>query len=224
MATTTPNYGWAVPTSTDLVKDGATAIETLGDAIDASLVDLRGGTTGQVLKKASATEMDFEWGTASSGLTLINTTSFSAVTTQSISDVFSSTYDAYKIIINAEGTGSPTIAMRLRVSGTDNSSAIYNRQRLFVNNTTVSANRDSTTTFYTLGALQNSQRNLTTLDVLNPFATLKTTWTHQSNLEFYEITQGAGFHDTATSYTGFTLLLTAGTNMTGTVSTYGYSK
>jgi len=30
MATTTPNFGWPVPTSTDLVKDGATAIEGLG--------------------------------------------------------------------------------------------------------------------------------------------------------------------------------------------------
>ena len=37
MATTTPNNGWAVPTSTDYVKDGATAIETLGDAIDTSV-------------------------------------------------------------------------------------------------------------------------------------------------------------------------------------------
>ena len=61
MATTTPNFGWSVPTSTDLVKDGATAIETLGDAIDASLVDLKGGTTGQVLKKNSNTDMDFIW-------------------------------------------------------------------------------------------------------------------------------------------------------------------
>jgi hypothetical protein len=61
MATTTPNFGWSVPTSTDLVKDGATAIETLGDSIDASLVDLKGGTTGQVLAKASGTDMDFSW-------------------------------------------------------------------------------------------------------------------------------------------------------------------
>jgi len=61
MATTTPNFGWAVPTSTDLVKDGAVAIETLGDSIDASLVDLKGGTTGQVLAKASNTDMDFSW-------------------------------------------------------------------------------------------------------------------------------------------------------------------
>jgi hypothetical protein len=44
-----------------LVKDGATAIETLGDSIDASLVDLKGGTTGQVLAKNSNTDMDFTW-------------------------------------------------------------------------------------------------------------------------------------------------------------------
>jgi hypothetical protein len=61
MATTTPNFGWTVPTSTDLVKDGATAIETLGDGIDASFVDLKGGTTGQVLSKASGTDLDFTW-------------------------------------------------------------------------------------------------------------------------------------------------------------------
>jgi hypothetical protein len=40
MATTTPNYGWPVPTSTDLVKDGATAIEALGDAADATVFGL----------------------------------------------------------------------------------------------------------------------------------------------------------------------------------------
>ena len=61
MATTTPNFGWSVPTSTDLVKDGATAIETLGDSIDASLLDLKGGTSGQVLAKNSNTDMDFIW-------------------------------------------------------------------------------------------------------------------------------------------------------------------
>ena len=69
MATTTPNFGWAVPTSTDLVKDGAVAIETLGDAIDASLVDLKGGTTGQVLKKNTNTDMDFIWSSDSAGMT-----------------------------------------------------------------------------------------------------------------------------------------------------------
>ena len=67
MATTTPNFGWSVPTSTDLVKDGATAIETLGDAIDASLVDLKGGTTGQILAKNSNSDMDFVWAAPTTG-------------------------------------------------------------------------------------------------------------------------------------------------------------
>ena len=67
MATTTPNFGWSVPTSTDLVKNGATAIETLGDSIDASMADLKGGTTGQVLAKATGTDMDFTWTTPSGG-------------------------------------------------------------------------------------------------------------------------------------------------------------
>lgn len=69
MATTTPNFGWSVPTSTDLVKDGATAIETLGDSIDASMADLKGGTTGQVLAKNSNTDMDFVWSTTTAGMT-----------------------------------------------------------------------------------------------------------------------------------------------------------
>ncbi len=37
MATTTPRFGWPVPTSTDLVTNGATAIEALGDGIDTTL-------------------------------------------------------------------------------------------------------------------------------------------------------------------------------------------
>lgn len=61
MATTTTNFGWTVPQSTDLVKDGATAISALGSGIDTSLVDLKGGTTGQILAKASNTDLDYTW-------------------------------------------------------------------------------------------------------------------------------------------------------------------
>jgi hypothetical protein len=67
MATVTPNFNWPVPTSTDLVRDGATAIEALGDSIDASLVDLKGGTSGQVLAKNSNTDMDFVWTAPTTG-------------------------------------------------------------------------------------------------------------------------------------------------------------
>jgi len=61
MATTTTNFGWDIPQSTDLVKDGATAIAALGQDIDTALVDLKGGTTGQVLSKATNTDLDFTW-------------------------------------------------------------------------------------------------------------------------------------------------------------------
>jgi len=60
MANTT-NFNWETPDDTDLVKDGAAAIRTLGSAIDTSLVDLKGGTTGQILSKATNTDMDFTW-------------------------------------------------------------------------------------------------------------------------------------------------------------------
>lgn len=58
---TSPLFGWEEPDDTDLVKDGAAAIRTLGNAIDTSMGDLLGGTTGQVLSKASNTNMDFTW-------------------------------------------------------------------------------------------------------------------------------------------------------------------
>lgn len=67
MANTT-NFGWETPDDTDLVKDGAAAIRTLAGAIDTSLVDLKGGTTGQVLAKNSNTDMDFVWSADASGI------------------------------------------------------------------------------------------------------------------------------------------------------------
>lgn len=58
---TTTNFGWTTPADTDLVKDGALAIRTLGNGIDTSMAELKGGTTGQVLSKTSNTDMDFTW-------------------------------------------------------------------------------------------------------------------------------------------------------------------
>ena len=60
MATTT-NFGWETPDDTDLVKDGAAAIRTALGGVDTSFVDLKGGTTGQVLAKASNTDLDYSW-------------------------------------------------------------------------------------------------------------------------------------------------------------------
>ena len=75
MANTT-NFNWETPDDTDLVKDGAAAIRTLGSAIDTSLVDLKGGTTGQILSKATGTDMDFTWITNDVGdITAVNVSS-----------------------------------------------------------------------------------------------------------------------------------------------------
>lgn len=64
---TTSNFGWTTPADTDLVKDGALAIRTLGNGIDTSLVDLKGGTTGQILSKNSNTDLDYTWITPNVG-------------------------------------------------------------------------------------------------------------------------------------------------------------
>jgi hypothetical protein len=70
---TSPLFGWEEPDDVDLVKDGAAAIRTLGNAIDTSMGDLLGGTTGQVLSKASNTNMDFTWVTSDDANAIQNT-------------------------------------------------------------------------------------------------------------------------------------------------------
>jgi len=70
MANTT-NFNWETPDDTDLVKDGAAAMRTLGNSIDTSFVDLKGGTTGQLLAKASGTDLDYTWTTPAVGSTYV---------------------------------------------------------------------------------------------------------------------------------------------------------
>jgi hypothetical protein len=61
MANPTTNFGWQMPTPTDLVTDLPADFEVFGQAVDTDFVDLLGGTTGQVLSKTSATDMAFTW-------------------------------------------------------------------------------------------------------------------------------------------------------------------
>jgi hypothetical protein len=63
----TTNFNWPTPADTDLVKDGAAAIRNLGNGVDTSLIDLKGGTTGQILSKASNADMDFAFITPNVG-------------------------------------------------------------------------------------------------------------------------------------------------------------
>lgn len=67
MSNPTSNFNWQMPTNTDLVTDLPADFEVFGQAVDTSLADLKGGTTGQVLSKASNTDMDFTWVTDPGG-------------------------------------------------------------------------------------------------------------------------------------------------------------
>lgn len=69
MTNPTSNFGWQMPTSTDLVTDLPADFEVFGQAVDTSLADLKGGTTGQVLAKNSDTDMDFVWSNDAAGMT-----------------------------------------------------------------------------------------------------------------------------------------------------------
>jgi hypothetical protein len=61
MSNPTSNFGWQMPTNTDLVTDLPADFEVFGQAVDSSMADLKGGTSGQILSKNSNTDMDFVW-------------------------------------------------------------------------------------------------------------------------------------------------------------------
>jgi hypothetical protein len=199
---TTSAYGWNIPDNTDLVKDGALAIRTLGNAID--------------------TSMNTALGTKKAGMVLLNTTSFSGVASQSINDVFSATYDSYKILVQVKSdTGSPDLTLRLRVSGTDASGAntyLYHRDGSL---TTTSIDGDFSTTSFLMGSIDDNAQYPAEAIITRPFIAAQTGF-HSLGGRYQVATNVFGFHNQSTSYTGFTLL--AANNITGTVLTYGFNK
>ena len=50
-----------MPTSSSLVTNLPADFNTFGQAVDTSMAQLKGGTTGQILSKTSATDMAFTW-------------------------------------------------------------------------------------------------------------------------------------------------------------------
>jgi hypothetical protein len=203
---TTTNNGWPTPVATDLVKDGWEAIKDLGDAIDTTLGVYAPSTPG---------------------LTLINTTSFSAVSSQSVNDVFSATYNNYKIFVNiTSASTSDNFRLRLRVSGTDNSSSNYVISGVvrYTDNGEVAQGSTGTTSFQ-LGRFHTTGGWAESL-IINPFETLETKYYARGTRRptgSAEAEWSGGNTTVTTSYTGFTVLANSG-NITGTVSVYGYNK
>ena len=203
MATTTTNYGFDIPQSTDLVKDGATAIATLGQDID--------------------TAMNTALGTKKAGMVLLNTTSFSGVASQSLNNVFSATYDNYRIVCYLETTSIANLGIRLRVAGVDNSTASsYINQLINGASSGVTAQRlvsSQWSEFIYINA--SSEINSFIFDLQKPFLATQTAGQQQGGRD-NNLTIGQLRHNQSTSYDGFTMIPSSG-NITGKVSVYGYS-
>ena len=161
--------------------------------------------------------------------------SFTSASSISLNGVFSSTYDNYRIIINANSSSTSGIGqlIRLRASGADNSSSNYRWSNLYIFDSsttpTVSGGGSNglTTSFYC--GTNSSTAGYTgeiVINISNPFASKNTAVLFQS--ASYDQTgvrgtfeTGGGTMSVTTSYTGFTLVPNS-VNITGTVSVYGY--
>ena len=147
MANPSTNFGWVMPSATDLVTDLPADFEVFGQAVDTDFQYLLGGTTGQVLAKTSGTDLDFEWieqddttlsFNAQSGTTytlvatdkakLVTTSNASAITVTIPDDVF-----AAGNIINVQsiGAGLTTIsgaAVTITSTGATSSAPVLRAQ------------------------------------------------------------------------------------------------
>ena len=179
--------------------------------------DLANGGFGLVLIKPSTVVNGTDNGKG--------TVSFSAATSVSLNDVFSTTYRNYRIVLDFNSSGTGAVTFRFRVSGADNSAANYSYQAGDISSTTFSGGRGTGQTSSNFGNYDSGGLTSFTIDVFNPFETLRT---NVQATNFFA-TGGAtvGWFYTqftaTTSFTGFTLLPNTG-NITGTVSVYGYNK
>ena len=199
MATVTPIYNWPVPTSTDYVKDGATAIEALGDAIDSSLNTITGNKNV--------------------GMVHLNTTAFTSTSTVTIDNIFSSAYDSYQIWVNATTSNANDPTFALRVGGV---TATTNYAYTNIQGLTGSAS--STTVTGASNALVgrlDTGGGLFVINIVNP-AVAARTFGHSNTFDSANVFRALGFtHTTATAYDGFVLGLA---NSTGNVRIYGMRK
>jgi hypothetical protein len=199
MATTT-NYGFEIPDDTDLVKDGALAMRDLGQDVDTQLFTALGG--------------DYP------GLRLIKKQTIgTGVSSVAVTDAYSATYDAYKIIITG-GVASTSNFLTIINTG---STANYSYSFIYAPYSTgvVATDSSSSGTNVPLAGSGNTSTLRMNVDVLNPFLAKQTQFLIPIASNFVGGFGGAS-HTLATSYTGFTITPSTGTLTGGTIYVYGY--
>jgi hypothetical protein len=199
MATTT-NYGWETPDDTDLVKDGADAIRELGQDVDTSLFGI---TSGKNV-----------------GLVHINTTSLSAITSTTISSVFTSAFANYRVIVTGAGSLSQDLFVRMASSGTPDAGSNYGFQTLKASGGTVAGGFNGSATRFETIAYENAQLSSAILEIAQPQLATATAF-QSSGGRPDQIWTVAGRVATTTQYDGLNLFTGSGT-FTGTVRIYGY--
>jgi hypothetical protein len=201
MATTT-NYGWTTPDDTSLVKDGASAIRTLGSSIDTSLNNALG------TKKA--------------GLVLLNTTSFSAVSSVSLpANTFTTTYDSYLLVLDFTVSQSAELRFRTRLAGTDATGANYD---FYANALTQTFDNQSFGTGITSAYICGNDTAITTIMQIHNIALAENTrFSMQGSIGSRNGIFSSGIHNVATAYDSATFFRSAGT-MTGQINVLGVNK
>ena len=165
---------------------------------------------------------------APSGLVPIATESFSAVSSVSINGCFTSAYKDYLIRANfSSASGSPLLSMRMRASGSDESSSNYHRQRYTISDGSGSGERLSSQTSATLTF---ARTNIQAFDITitNPqVAKLTNIYTSivinysGGDVTLPTVELYGNVLNNTTGYDGFTVF-PASSTITGTLRVYGF--
>jgi hypothetical protein len=159
-----------------------------------------------------------------SALVLISSTTIgSAVSSVTVSNVFSATYDSYRIIING-GVGSTSSLLQFQLSGL--TTAYYGGFTSTTYNTNtvagVSINNASSNTY---AGSANVDNLYLLMDVINPFLSK---YTQMISTNVYDTAPNrfgttVAIQNNNTSVTGFVLTPSTGTITGGTIRVYGYT-
>ncbi len=164
----------------------------------------------------------------------LGTVTFSGASSVSLNNCFSSTYKNYRVVLDITSISAvdSILGFRLRVSGSDDTSANYVSISQFLNQTGGSGS--FSTTSGTLGYLANMDAGNTyhaygaVFDMLNPISAIPTIIIRQGmgvqqDGTTFQATIGNIFHNVSTAYDSLTILTSSTTTLTGTISVYGYN-
>ena len=201
MATTT-NYSWSTPDNTAYVKDGASAIRTLGSSVDTTLYTALGG--------------------AYPGMRLVKKQTIgTGVSSIVVSDAFSATYENYKIIVSGGATNVGNLGIDMQLGSTItgyNFILDYDGYSGGASRATVKGGNTSQWNY--VGSGETTGLSVIA-EVQSPFLSKNTSFSSP----YYSFTnrgENGGFLNNTTSYTAFTLTIAGGNATGGTIYVYGY--